>query len=86
MGKLSTFFGIYILMRYNDHNPPHFHVVYAEHEASYAIRTLEVLNGNLPSRAHAMVMEWASLHRDELYDNWLRARNGQELTDIDPLR
>jgi len=86
MPTISEFFGIYIVMFYNDHAPPHFHAEYAEHSAVYSIATLEVMNGSLPGRAHAMVVEWASLHRDELMVNWGRARNGQELNSIDPLK
>jgi len=32
-----------------------------------------------------MVLEWASLHRDELRDNWERAMDGLPLEEIDPL-
>lgn len=72
-------------MYYNDHSPPHFHAKYAEHEAKVAIETLELEEGNLPRRALAMVLEWAALHRAELWDNWERAREGQPLVQIEPL-
>lgn len=52
----SAFFGILIRMYYDDHNPPHFHAYYGEHEAIIAIQTLEVMEGNLPKRALAMVL------------------------------
>jgi len=32
-----------------------------------------------------MVLEWASLHRIELWENWERAREGLPLEEIDPL-
>ena len=53
--------------------------------AEYDIRTLEVINGSLPQRAHAMVMEWASLHRNELLSNWEKARKPEKLDPIEPL-
>jgi hypothetical protein len=53
-------------MYYNDHHPPHFHARYAEHEGLFAIATLEILDGTLPRRPHAFVVEWASLHMEEL--------------------
>ena len=56
MPAISRFFGIIIKMYFNDHNPPHFHAEYGEHEAVYVIETLELLRGTLPSRAHAMVV------------------------------
>jgi len=33
MPVISRFFGIIITMYWNDHNPPHFHAQYGEHEA-----------------------------------------------------
>jgi hypothetical protein len=42
----------------------------AEHEARIDIRTLEVIDGNLPRRALALVLEWASERRAELMEDW----------------
>ncbi len=82
MPRISEFFGIVIAMYYNDHVPPHFHAKYAEHEAEVAIESLEVLNGSLPRRALAMVLEWAAVHREELRANWEAAREGRSLSRI----
>ena len=59
MPEISRFFGIVILMFYNDHSPPHFHARYGEHRATIAIEPLAVLTGLLPPRALGLVMEWA---------------------------
>jgi hypothetical protein len=72
-------------MFYDDHAPPHFHVRYAEHEATVTITTLTLLEGRLPGRVLGMVVEWASLHRTELLDDWDRARRGLPLDRIAPL-
>ena len=85
MPQISCFFGIIIYMYFNDHSPPHFHAEYGEYEAVYTIETLETLRGNLPRRAHSMVVEWATLHRDELRENWGLARQMQTLNRIEPL-
>jgi hypothetical protein len=85
MPRISRFFGIVIAMYNNDHNPPHFHAVYAEYEAEISIQTLEVLAGGLPRRALAIVLEWASLHRTELRDNWRIAQAGKTPQPIAPL-
>jgi hypothetical protein len=85
MPRISEFFGIIIAMYYNDHAPPHFHVKYAEHEAELSIDTLETLQGSLPRRGLALVLEWAVLHRNELRENWERARRGEPLARIEPL-
>ena len=73
MPRISYFFGIVVTMYYNDHSPPHFHATYGDEEATVAIETLELVWGNLPNRAMAMVLEWAATHRDELRANWERA-------------
>ncbi len=54
MRTISSFYGILIQMCWRDHAPPHFHALYAEHEAQIDIRTFEVIeaifpNGRLPS-------------------------------------
>jgi hypothetical protein len=85
MPQVSRFFGIVIYMYFNDHAPPHFHAEYGEREAVYTIETLEIMRGELPRRAHSMVVEWATLHRDELRDNWDKARQMQSLDSIEPL-
>jgi len=85
MPRVSEFFGIIIYMYYNDHMPPHFHAQYAEHEAIYEIDTLDMTRGGLPRRAHALVIEWASLHRTELRDDWERARLEKPLAEIEGL-
>ncbi|MEJ5310401.1 MAG: DUF4160 domain-containing protein [Anaerolineae bacterium] len=85
MPSVSHFLGIAIYMYFNDHLPPHFHAEYGGDEALYEIRTLLVYEGKLPGRVHNLVIEWADLHRDELMDNWERARGGQELVAIAPL-
>jgi hypothetical protein len=82
MPRISEFFGIVIAMYYNDHVPPHFHVRYAEYEAEVAIQSLEVMNGSLPRRALALVLEWAADRREELRTNWEAAREGKPLSRI----
>ena len=69
-----------------DHNPPHFHAKYNEYEAIIQIESLSVLAGNLPPRALGMVMEWAAIHREEIFENWQRAENFEKLKKIQPLK
>jgi Domain of unknown function (DUF4160) len=85
MPRVSEFLGIVIYMYYNDHMPPHFHAEYGEHEAIYEIDTLDVTRGSLPRRSHALVVEWASLHRKELRADWELARLEKPLVEIDGL-
>jgi len=85
MPEISRFYGIIIRMFYNDHNPPHFHIIYQEFEAVMSIVTLEVLDGEIPKRAMSLTLEWANQNRDQLLLNWERARNQEELNKIKPL-
>jgi hypothetical protein len=55
------------------------------HEATFAIETLRLLEGSLPARVRALVVEWASLHQDELREDWERARRQEPLAPIAPL-
>ena len=72
-------------MFYNDHAPPHFHAEYGEHEALIEIESLAVYAGSLPNRALALVREWATMHRDELRQDWMLARTGRVPGAIAPL-
>lgn len=49
------------------------------------MKTLEILEGQLPKRALNLIMEWALEHRVELLDNWEKAQRGEALLSIAPL-
>ena len=85
MPTISQFYGILIQMFWNDHVPPHFHALYAEHEALIDIRTLEVIQGKLPRRALVLVLEWAQEHRAELLEDWELCTQRQTPKKIQPL-
>jgi len=96
MPEVSRFFGISIRMYFDDHNPPHFHAIYAGDEIEIGISPLTVLHGKIPRRAlgmamewqwngNGMAMEWSALHQRELLDNWDRLRNDEQPVRIDPL-
>ena len=57
MPTISVFYGIVIQMFWQDHAPPHFHALYAEHEALIELRNLRVMRGSLPRRAMLLVLE-----------------------------
>ena len=85
MPTVSVFFGIVIRMYYDDHAPAHFHAYYGEHSAQLVIETLQILEGSLPKRVLALVIEWAFEHRDELRHDWTLAGEHQPLERIQPL-
>jgi hypothetical protein len=85
MPTISRFYGILIQMYFGDHVPPHFHALYAEFEALVNIDTFEVIRGELPARAMALVLEWAEVHRDELRKDWDLCAQNQTPAKISPL-
>ncbi|GMO13243.1 MAG: DUF4160 domain-containing protein [Treponemataceae bacterium] len=74
-----------ISIYFDDHNPPHFHVAYNEHEALISINDFSVLKGSLPSRVLGLVMEWADLHKTELLENWNMVQEKGKFFKIEPL-
>ena len=85
MPTISSFYGILILMFFNDHAPPHFHARYGECEATIDIETLSVVEGELPRRALILIVEWAMIHRGELLEDWRLCREKSAPAKIEPL-
>ena len=84
MPVIARFYGMIIKMYFqqSEHNPPHFHVVYGEYIGIIDIQTLEMLEGDLPNKALAMVKEWGAEHKNELMKIW----NTQEFIKLPPLK
>ncbi len=82
MPEISRFYGIIIKLFFGGHPPPHFHAVYGESNAVFNIATLDMIEGDLPERAKKLVIEWASLHQDELLEIW----GTQEFHKLPPLK
>ena len=72
MPVIARFYGIFIKMYFSqsEHDVPHFHAVYAEFNGVLNIDTLEMMEGDLPSRAQRLVREWASQYQQELLRMW----------------
>jgi hypothetical protein len=85
MPEISIFFGIVIAIYWKEHGIPHFHAKYGGERASFAIENFRILEGKLPPRALALVVEWAAMHRDELMEDWNRAMAKKPLVPITPL-
>jgi len=86
MPEISRFYGIIILMYFDEHNPPHFHARYGSEKVAIEVASLRVLEGRLPSRALGLVIEWASQHQEELMMNWEALRNDRPPKKIQPLQ
>ena len=86
MPTISVFYGIVIQMFWRDHLPPHFHALYAEHEALIELQKLRVMRGSLPRRALALVLEWAVGHHEELMEAWNLCSQLKTPSPIEPLK
>ena len=64
---------------------PHFHAKYAELKAAIEIDTLAVSDGYLPPRTYGLVIEWASIHENELRAAWNRISRHETPSKISPL-
>jgi hypothetical protein len=82
--EISRFFGIVVSIQFRDHDPPHFHATYGEHEITVSISEGEI-QGFFPKRALRLIEEWRTLHRNELLENWRLARERRPLKPVTPL-
>ncbi|TXJ03429.1 MAG: DUF4160 domain-containing protein [Neisseriales bacterium] len=86
MPEISRFFGMIILMYWDEHNPPHFHVRYGDDNAVINIKTLALMDGKLSRRALSLVLDWAELHQKELLEDWDLCQNSLMPKKIEPLK
>ena len=85
MPTISFFYGIMIKMFFDDHAPPHFHAEYGENELIVGITPIKVLHGDAHQRMKSMVLEWAALHQEELFENWGLCKTLRTPKSIAPL-
>lgn len=72
MPTISSFYGIIIVMylRNKEHNPPHIHAITADYDAPFLISTGELMEGEFPAKARAMVKEFIFKYKKELELMW----------------
>jgi hypothetical protein len=71
MPTLKRFDRCRIEMYFNDHPPPHFHVITRENERiAVVIETLTVWAGDADTRDIAEAFAWARDNREELRSRW----------------
>lgn len=56
----------------DDHNPPHFHILTAEHEVLVLISNLQVIAGSMKASVLREALAWAAQNRAEIEDAWTR--------------
>jgi len=63
---------VHIRMFANDHNPPHFHVVTANHQISIRLDDLSVMVGSMDRGSLSSALAWAAANKKVLEDEWHR--------------
>jgi len=71
-------------MYYREHSPAHFHAEYGGYTVIVEIES-GVVQGKFPRRALSAVLEWYTVHKDELMNNWELALIRKPLNKIEPL-
>lgn len=66
--------GIVFYVYADDHNPPHLHAFYAEHEVLLVIETGAVYAGSLPRPQQAVAQAWLAQpeNHEAVLAHWLR--------------
>ena len=59
-------------MYFNDaeHNPPHIHAITQDYDAPFLISSGELMEGEFPPKAKALVKEFIAKYRVELEEMW----------------
>ena len=83
MPEITRFYGIVIKMFFKpkEHEPSHIHALYGEYMGEFNILTMEMIQGDLPAKAQALVIEWLSQHQAELQSMW----DQQDIRKLPPL-
>ena len=83
MPEIARFYGIVIKMFFKpkEHEPSHIHALYGEYLGEFNIRTMEMIQGDLPKKAQELVREWLAQHQDRLQTMW----DTQQIEKLPPL-
>lgn len=84
MPEITRFYGIVIKMFFKpkEHEPSHIHALYGEYLGEFNIRTMEMIQGDLPRKAQELVREWLASHQEELQEMW----DNQRIRKLPPLQ
>lgn len=82
MPEITRFYGIVIKIFFRgEHNPPHIHAIYNDYNGVIDLRTMQMIEGDLPAKAQKMVSEWGAMYADQLMEMW----NTKTLKKLPPL-
>lgn len=86
MPVLSKFYGIVIRMLWVRPFAARFHAIYENSELVVQVAPLRIVGGEAPPRVRDLVLEWASIHQQELLDAWKHCGIAQAPARIAPLQ
>ena len=83
MPEITRFYGIIIKMFFKpkEHEPSHIHALYGEFIGEFNIKTMEMIQGDLPIKAQQLVCEWLASYQNELQEMW----DTQQIKKLPPL-
>ena len=84
MPVITRFYGMVVKMYLlgKEHNPPHIHFLYGEHNGVIDLQSLTMIEGDLPAKALSMALEWTQSHQAELLNMW----HTQQFKKLPPLK
>ena len=85
MPEISRFYGIRILIYFDDHPPSHFHAEYGEYEAIFSIEDGQMLDGELPKTAKKLIKKWYKLQKERILKVWEQIQNDEVFEKVPPL-
>ncbi|HLR67564.1 MAG TPA: DUF4160 domain-containing protein [Virgibacillus sp.] len=76
-----------IVIYYNDHKPPHFHIIYNEINTRIEIETGMYMKGNspLPKPKEKDVLKWLDIYRTDIIKVWEDCMAKRQPIKIPPL-
>lgn len=77
MPTIAIVDGVRLVVYPRDHEPPHMHAFFGEHEVVIDIATGSSLQGHLPRAKLRAVEEWLDANRDRVAYIWQQTRAGQ---------
>lgn len=85
--RISNFGGITIVLYYNDHEPPHIHIVYNEINTRMIIENGEYMKGSepLPRSKEKDVLKWLDVYRSDIIKAWEDCMAKRQPNKIPPL-
>lgn len=70
MPVIANIDSIQIKIYFEDHQPPHFHIWYAEFRGIMTIETLSIMQSDIPAKQLKKARDWAEINQQFLRDKW----------------